>query len=86
MKVEKCTNINYYIQRKEANELIRGNNNRWIISGSRMHEVEDDMNNISMCMHLYLQNKITRDKFDEIKEILKKMNRLEDIVNENGTE
>ena len=31
-------------------------------------------------MHLYLQNKIIRDKNDEIKEIIKKINRLEDLV------
>ena len=80
MKIEKCTNINYYFQRKEADRLIMEINNRWIWSGSRMQDLQDDMKRISMIMHLYLQNKIIRDKFDEIKEILKKINRLEDLV------
>ena len=80
MKIEKCSNINYYFQRKETYELINEINNRWILSGSRMDYLQDDMKRISMVMHLYLQNKIIGDKFDEIKEILKKINRLEDLV------
>ncbi|BFU20876.1 hypothetical protein, conserved [Entamoeba histolytica] len=80
MKVEKCSNINYYWKRKEADRLITEINNRWIWSGSRMQDLQDDMKRISMVMHLYLQNKIIGDKFDEIKEILKKINRLEDLV------
>ncbi|BFU21588.1 hypothetical protein, conserved [Entamoeba histolytica] len=86
MKIEKCSNINYYWKRKEADRLIMEINNRWIMSGSRMQDLQDDMKNISMVMHLYLQNKIIGDKFDEIKEILKKINRLEDLVKGNGTE
>ena len=82
MKIEKCTNINYYFQRNEADRLIKEINNRWIMSGSRIQDLQDDMKKISMVMHLYLQNKIIRDKFDEIKEILKKINRLEDLFNE----
>ncbi|BFU22443.1 hypothetical protein, conserved [Entamoeba histolytica] len=79
MKVEKCSNINYYFQRKETDKLIMEINNRWVWSGSRIDYLQDDMD-ISMIMHLYLQNKIIGDKFDEIKEILKKINRLEDLV------
>ena len=69
MKVEKCSNINYYFQRKETDKLIMEINNRWVWSGSRIDYLQDDMKMISICMYLYLQNKIIGDKFDEIKEI-----------------
>ena len=57
MKIDKCVNINYYWKMKESDKLIREINNKWVWSGSRIENLQEDMKRISMCMHYYLQNK-----------------------------